>query len=143
MGCKPVFEKHCLFQPLASPSLPLSLSLSLSLSLFFLNGRAHSTRKLLDQGSNPRYSCDPHHSCSNTRSFNPLHQARGGTCTSTGTQATAVRFSTHCTTAGAPSVITFYRQHNIALFIKAIMILFQFILRVLLIPFIAEKTYLV
>ena len=36
------------------------------------------------------------------RSFNPLHWAWDWTCTSAVTQATAVRFLTHCTTAGTP-----------------------------------------
>ena len=36
------------------------------------------------------------------QSFNPLHWARDWTCTSTVTQAAAVKFLTHCTTVGTP-----------------------------------------
>ena len=41
-----------------------------------------------------------HKQTKNTGCFNPLHQARDGTHTSTGTQAMAVRFLTHCITVG-------------------------------------------
>ena len=46
--------------------------------------------------------------------FNALYQARDKTCTSTATQATAVGFLTHCTTAGTPkytSETTLYHLH--------------------------------
>ena len=38
--------------------------------------------RFLGQGLNPSRSCNLCHSCSNTRSFNPLCQAREWTCTS-------------------------------------------------------------
>ena len=59
---------------------------------FFLNG--DDICKFPGQGSNP------HHSCGNTRSFNPLGQVGGRTLASTATGAAAVRFLAHGTTAG-------------------------------------------
>ena len=44
----------------------------------------------------------PSHSCSNTGSFNPLHGPGIQTGTSTGTQAKATRFLTHCAREGTP-----------------------------------------
>ena len=63
----------------------------------FFNGHTHGAIwKFLGQGLNLR------HSCSNTRSFRPLHLARNQTHSSTVTQAAAVGFLIHCTTAGTP-----------------------------------------
>ena len=56
--------------------------------------------KFQGQGLNLSSSCELCHSRRNTGSFNPLHWVRGWTCTSTPTQATAVRFLTHCATVG-------------------------------------------
>ena len=42
------------------------------------------------------------------RSFNPLPQARNQTHAFTETQATALRFLTHCTTVGTPHLFYFY-----------------------------------
>ena len=60
--------------------------------------------KFLGQGLNMGCTYDLHHSCScsNVRSFNPLHQAKDWTRTSTAIQAAAVGFLTHCTAAGTP-----------------------------------------
>ena len=48
--------------------------------------------KLPGQRLDQSCSCDLCHSCSNAGSFNPLHQARDWTCTSTATRATIVTF---------------------------------------------------
>ena len=53
---------------------------------------------LLGQRLNLSHSYDLHLSFSNVGSFNPLCQAKEGTCTSTATRATTVRFLTHCIT---------------------------------------------
>ena len=80
---------------------PYPSSIYLEFFLFFgvfLNGFIHSIWKFPGQGLNPGHS----HSCSNTNSFDPLPWAGNQTHASAGTRATAVRFFTHCTTAGTP-----------------------------------------
>ena len=72
----------------------------------FFNGHNGGIWKLLGQRLNPS------HSCCNTGSFNPLHQARDQTCASIVTQASAVGFLTHCTTVGTPKVGLILRMHN-------------------------------
>ena len=57
------------------------------------------------QGLNP--SRDLCRNCSSARSFIPLSQARDQTHTSTVNTTTAVRFLTHCATAGTPEYMTF------------------------------------
>ena len=47
------------------------------------------------------------HSCGNIGSFQPLHLAGDGTCTSAMTQAVALGFLTHCTTVGTPILDVF------------------------------------
>ena len=71
---------------------------------FFLPfyGHTWSIWKFLGQGLNLNHSFDVHCSGSNARCFNLLRWARDPTRTSAATQADAVRFSTHSTTAGAP-----------------------------------------
>ena len=56
-------------------------------------GHTHGIWKFLGQGLNS--SCSYGHA----RSFYILHGAGGGTCTFAATQATAVTFLTHCTSA--------------------------------------------
>ena len=65
-------------------------------------GRTRDIWKFLGQGLNPSRSCEQRHSCDSTGAFKPLCWARDWTCTSTVTQATAVRFLTHCTMGGIP-----------------------------------------
>ena len=55
---------------------------------------------VLRPGSNLSCSCNLYHTCSNTGSFNSVHQARGRTNVVAVTQATAVRFFTHYATVG-------------------------------------------
>ena len=55
------------------------------------------------QGLNPSCSCNLY---GNARSFNSLHQAGDKTCSSAVTQSAAVRFLTHCATAGTPLFLT-------------------------------------
>ena len=82
--------------------LPLCLKSGPGLSKWiFFNGHTHGMWKSLGQRLNPRRT-DLHCSHSNTRSFNPLHQARDRTHASAVTQATAVRFLTQCATVGTP-----------------------------------------
>ena len=71
---------------------------------FLFYGCCCGTWKFLGQGLNLSHNCDPSHSCSNAGSFNPLHQVRDQTYTSTVTWAAAVRFLTHCTTVGTPII---------------------------------------
>ena len=67
------------------------------LLLFFsFDGGGHGIWKFLGQGLNVSSSC------SSAGSFNPLKQAKDGTCASTETRAAAVEFLTHCTTTGMP-----------------------------------------
>ena len=76
------------------------------------------------QRLNLSHSCELHHSCGNTRSFNPLHWARNQTHTSAATQATAVRFFTDCTTAEAlVTVFKFYNSPLSLFFITCISLL--------------------
>ena len=66
---------------------------------FYLSdGHNHRIWKFLGQGMNLSCGCDLCISCSNARSFNPLH------CFGRATWAAAVRFLTHCTTVGTPSL---------------------------------------
>ena len=58
----------------------------------------------LGQGLNLSHNCDLRCSCSNSRSFNLLYWAGDQTLVSVVTQATAVRFLTHCTTVGTPAL---------------------------------------
>ena len=58
--------------------------------------------KFLGQGLNPSCSCHLCHSCSNTRSFNPLCQAGDQTHASAANQAAVVGFLAHWTTAETP-----------------------------------------
>ena len=53
---------------------------------FYFCGHTHGIWKFLDQGLNPSHSYDLCHSCRNARPFNPLHQARYQTHTSTVTK---------------------------------------------------------
>ena len=63
---------------------------------FFFHGYTCGIWISLGQGLNWSLSC------SNTRSFNPLHQTRDWTGASVATQVDAVRFLTHSTTEGTP-----------------------------------------
>ena len=54
--------------------------------------------KFLGQGLSLSHCCHLCHRCNITRSFNSLHWAKDWTHTSAVTQATVVRFLTHCTT---------------------------------------------
>ena len=74
---------------------------------FFFNGCSHSLWRFPGQGLNPSHSFDLHHSYSNTGSLNLLCWAWNQTDASRVTQATAVRFLTHCAAAGTPRVINF------------------------------------
>ena len=66
----------------------------------FFYSHIHSIWKFLGQDLNTNHLC---WSCSNPRSFNPLHWAREWTCTSNETWATAFGFLTQCTTALIPA----------------------------------------
>ena len=81
------------------PLSPHTCSKVIITSLFF-NGHTHGLWRFPGQGWNQSCSCDLW--WHKARSFNPLHQARDWTHTSTGTPATAVRFLTQGTTAGTP-----------------------------------------
>ena len=59
--------------------------------------------KFPDQWLNLSHSCNLCCSSNNTRSFNPLHQARGQTCGSEVTWTTVVGFLTHCAMVETPS----------------------------------------
>ena len=83
-------------------SLLLGDFLKAILNSFFLNVCTHSIWKFLGHGLNPSNSWDLCCSCSNIRSFNPLHQGRDWTHAPAVTEAAAVWFLTHCTTAGTP-----------------------------------------
>ena len=71
-----------------------------SITKFFPSGHTHGICKFRGQGLNPSHICNLCHSCHNAGSFNTFYQAGDWTCSSTETDATAVRFSTHCTTVG-------------------------------------------
>ena len=62
---------------------------------FFFYSHTRGIWKFLGQGLNPSWSCDLLHSCSNARSFNPLHWTKDVTHTSAVTWATAVGSLTH------------------------------------------------
>ena len=62
----------------------------------------------MGQGLNLSCICDSSCSWGNIRSFNLPLLARGRTCTSTVTRATAVGFLTHCTTMGTPKNLNRY-----------------------------------
>ena len=81
--------------------------LSTLLIFFFFNGHICGIQTFPGQGFYLSHSCDLHGSCSITGSFNPLLWAEDRTCTSTVTQATAVRFLTYCATAGTPTFFFF------------------------------------
>ena len=66
--------------------------------LFVFNGWTHNICMFPGQGLNLS-------SCSNARSFNPLHWARDPTWAFTEPWAAAIEFLTHCTTEGTPQVI--------------------------------------
>lgn len=75
--------------------------------LFIFNFMATSTA----YGSSPArdWICsDPCHTCSNAWSFDPLHQAGDGTCTSAETWAAAVRFLTYWATVETAVSLDFY-----------------------------------
>ena len=74
----------------------------------FFNGYTCSIWKFWGQVLNLSLSCALSHNCSKPRSLNPLHWARDQTRTSTVTQASTIRFLTHCTTAEIPKLQTFY-----------------------------------
>ena len=59
---------------------------------YFFNGCTCSIWTCSGQKMNPSQSCNLHHSCGKTASFNALPQARGWTCASAGTWAAAVVF---------------------------------------------------
>ena len=69
------------------------------------------SQKFLSQGLNLSWSCKLHCSWGNCGSFYLMHWARDQTHASTATQAAAVRFLTHCATAGALRYMCFY--HNL------------------------------
>ena len=79
-------------------------------TILFEGCTTHSMCKFSDQGLNLS------HGYGNTRSFNPLHQARDGIHASTATQATAGEFLTHCATAGAPMTYNIFikKMFNVA-----------------------------
>ena len=68
----------------------------------FLYGCTRGMWNFLSQELNLSYSCRPHPSYSNARSFKLLHWAGDQTHTSTANQATAVGFLTHGATARTP-----------------------------------------
>ena len=74
---------------------PLHMDIYLFLFTYFY-GHTCSLWKFLGQRLNPSHSCDLHHSCSNARSFNSLHQAGHWTCASAVIQAATDGFLTHC-----------------------------------------------
>ena len=80
--------------PLLTPSFYLFTYLFIIFFYNFFFGCTHSIWKFLAQGLNLS------HSCGNTRSFNPLFQARDQTRTSAATQAAPVGFPAHCATEG-------------------------------------------
>ena len=59
------------------------------------------------QGMHPSCSCNLHHSCGNTISFNPLYQAKDQTHAFAATQANVAGFLTHCATVGIPTYFLF------------------------------------
>ena len=69
---------------------------------FFFHGSTQSRWKFPGQGLNPSRSCNLCCSSSSAVSSNPLCWARDQTCTSSVTQATEVRFLTHCATVETP-----------------------------------------
>ena len=68
---------------------------------FFFNGHTGYIWKSLGQGLNPS------HSCNNAGSFNSLSFQGWNPYAPAATQATAVRFLTHCATVGTPCVSHF------------------------------------
>ena len=83
-----------------------------SFFFFFFNfyGCTHSICKFLGLGLNPNHSCDLHHSCGSTGSFNPGCWAGDWNCDSTVNWAAAVGFLTHSITAGTPEKRSFEEQ---------------------------------
>ena len=68
--------------------------------------------RFLGQELKLSHSCDLCHSCSNARSFNPLHTAGDLTATSAATQAAAVRFLTHCAQVGTTRLLLLMKHPN-------------------------------
>ena len=79
-----------------------------TINSIFFNGHICSVWKFLGQGLNPSCSCDLGPSCSNARTFNPLHRAGDQTRTSAATQVAVVGFLTHCITVGTPGSSFFF-----------------------------------
>ena len=73
----------------ATKSLP-------NLYLYFFNGCTCGIWHFPAKGLNISLSWDLHSNCNNARSFHPLCQARGWTCTSIVTWTSAIGFLTHC-----------------------------------------------
>ena len=69
----------------------------------FFYGHTRGIWKFPGQGLNLSHSYSLCCSCDNAGSFYPLYQARDQTPAPQQTQATAVGFLTHCTTAGTPT----------------------------------------
>ena len=98
-------------------------SLSLTLTFFFLmvaltaHGSLWTRNKIWDIAAT-------HTALHSVRSFNPLCLAQDRTCASAVTKATAVRFLTHCATAGTPT-LTFLKSLGL-LSCKILYILFPF-----------------
>ena len=67
---------------------------------FFFYGCTSGMWKFLGQGLNLFLSCDLHHSA-----------WRGLNSASTATQATAIRFLTHCATVGTPEMCWIFNKH--------------------------------
>ena len=68
---------------------------------FFLNSHTHIISKFLDWRLNLSWSCNLHHSCSNTRAY-PLHQAGEQTLCFHSDPRPCSWFLTHCTTVETP-----------------------------------------
>ena len=77
-----------------------SFTFYISGSVFYSFWPLCSIWSSLGQGSDQVQvnSCDPHHSCNDTGSFNPLCQARDQTCI----PVLQMSCQSHCTTAGTP-----------------------------------------
>ena len=82
------FEFSC-FKYLGQFLIRLLISPILFFFSFSFSDHIHGILKFHGQGLNLRSSCDLHHSCNSTRSFNPLCRDRDWTLTSTMTWAAA------------------------------------------------------
>ena len=101
------FHHHNLFFPsstLISDNNIFVLSFNEFALFLFFYSHTDGIWKLPGQGLNLS------HSCGNNRSFNPLCPARDQTWAYV--EATAVGFLTHCTIAGKPLWIYFFRFHT-------------------------------